>query len=122
MLAMERLRFLIDEDLDVKIVPFFRSRGHDVIEARELFGVQTQDKENLAWCRANLAILVTGDWKFVSPRRASHRRAGVLCLRGLEGHQLRRVTELSEDIEREARLRGDRLFMWIGREEFNVLR
>jgi hypothetical protein len=32
------------------------------------------------------------------------------------------VTELIEDIEREAKLRGDRFFMWIGRDEFNVLR
>jgi uncharacterized protein with PIN domain len=118
---MARLRFLVDEDVDVAVVPVLRVRGHDVVEAREHFGVQTDDKENMQWARTHDAILVTRDKAYVWPRRQS-RRSAVLLLRDLYTDQANRVVDLVEVVEREAELAGAEFFMWIGPRDYGVQR
>ena len=117
------LRLLIDEDCDVKIVPFLRARGHDVIEARALFGERTKDLELMAWAYANEAVYVTGDARFAVPRRSTPKRSAFLVLRGLEENEERRLMELVDVVEREGELAGcPAFFMVIGPRDFRVAR
>jgi predicted nuclease of predicted toxin-antitoxin system len=115
-------RFLVDEDVDVAIVPFLRMRGHDVIEARAQFGVSTSDKTNAAWARNNGAIYLSCDSKYAWPRRKNPQRPAVVLLRNLGTRQLDRVRDLIEVIETEAERRPTMLFVCIERDEYSVLR
>ncbi len=80
-----------------------RSRDHEAIEARVHFGGRTTDKENTAFAAKEGAVYVTGDWRFVRPRRFDPRHSAVLVLHSLYGEQVERVTDLAEDVEGEAR-------------------
>lgn len=118
---MASLRFLVDEDVDVAVIELLRARGHEVREVRELFGERSDDRDNMAWARATIAIYLTCDWKYAGPRRTLSTRSAVLVLRDLHIHQLDRLTDLVDVVEREATIIGlPRFFMWIERDRYWV--
>lgn len=112
------MRFLIDEDVDVRVGSFLAD-SHEVDHARNVFGVQTVDVTNVAWARAQAAILVTGDGSLARKLRGS-RQCACLHLRDLKTHELDRVRELQPVIEAEAALQGERLWMQIGPDVYLV--
>lgn len=112
------MRFLIDEDVDVRVGSFFAD-SHEVDHARDVFGVQTVDVTNVAWARAQSAILVTGDGALARKLRGS-RQCGCLHLRDLKTKELDRVRELQPVIEAEAVLQGERFWMQIGPDTYLV--
>lgn len=112
------MRFLIDEDVDVRVGSLLAGT-HDVDHARDVFGIQTVDVTNVAWARAQGAILVTGDGAVARKLRGS-RQCGCLHLRDLKTHELDRVRELRPVIEAEAALQGERFWMQIGSDTYLV--
>lgn len=116
------LKLLVDEDVDVDVVPLLRSRGHLVTEVRSAFGDRSDDRENMALARAQGAILVTCDSRYYLPKRRDSKRAAVLVLKDLHDHQLARIEALVEVIEAEAAKRPTHFFMWIDRHEYHVQR
>lgn len=112
--------FLLDEDVDVA-VGVYLSGTHDVRYARTLFGIQTKDDINVAYARAQTAVLVTGDKPLARTLRQSH-KAACLHLFDLGTLELARVTELLPVIEAEHRLVGGRFWMQIGSTQYVVAR
>jgi predicted nuclease of predicted toxin-antitoxin system len=112
------VRFLIDEDVDVRVGSLLAD-SHEVDHARDVFGVQTEDVTNVAWARAQSAILVTADGALAKKLRGS-RQCGCLHLRDLRTHELDRVRELQAVVEAEAAVQGERFWMQIGIDTYLV--
>jgi predicted nuclease of predicted toxin-antitoxin system len=111
--------FLLDEDVDVRVGGLLADGSHEVFEAREIFGVQTKDDENVAWARSQKAILVTGDRRLATKLRGS-RSCGCLFLRDLGSHEFDRVRELLAVIEMEVTIQQERFWMQISPEMYIV--
>jgi hypothetical protein len=112
------VRVLIDEDTDVRVGSLLAA-AHDVDHARDVFGIQTVDTTNVAWCRAQGATLVTGDGALARKLRGS-RQCACLHLRDLKTAELDRVRELLAVIEAEAAVQGERFWMQIGPDSYLV--
>lgn len=112
------MRFLIDEDVD-RAVADFLAADHGVHHATAVFGIQTKDPNNVAWAKANHAVLVTGDRQLANSLRLK-RTCACLHLHDLVTEELRRVTELLAVIEAEYSILGERFWMRIGSELYTV--
>lgn len=112
------MRFLIDEDVDVSVGNLLVG-AHDVSYARDVFGVQTKDDENVAWARGQGATLVTGDRDLAKKLRGS-RACGCLHLRDLKTKELDRTRELLAVIEAEVGIQQERFWMQIGVDTYLV--
>jgi predicted nuclease of predicted toxin-antitoxin system len=116
--------WLADEDVDVAVARFLVSRGHDVRLVREVFGERSRDPENVAWCRANRAILLSCDRRFayrIRQRALSEpRQCPVLLLADLSVRQLERVTALHDVILAEATVMGPAFWMSIAEQLYVV--
>jgi predicted nuclease of predicted toxin-antitoxin system len=76
------MRFLLDENLDQRLIAFLRVRGHDAMSAVEEPGAGSPDLAVLATARDSDRILLTNDTDFgelILRRRLPH--AGVVLFR-----------------------------------------
>lgn len=76
------MRFLLDENLDQRLVAFLRTRGHDAVSAVEEPGAGSTDMAVLDTARESDRILLTNDTDFgelILRRRLPH--AGVVLFR-----------------------------------------
>lgn len=112
------MRFLIDEDVDVRVGSLLAD-AHEVSYARDVFGIQSKDDANVAWARAQQAILVTGDIALGKRLRGS-RACGCLLLRDLKTRELDRVRELLAVIEQEVTIQEERFWLQVGVDMFVV--
>lgn len=112
------MRALIDEDVDVRVGSLLAA-AHEVDYARDVFGIQTVDTTNVAWCRAQGAVLVTADNELAKKLRGS-RKCACLHLRDLKTRELDRVRELLAVIEAEAAIQGERFWLQIGPDSYLV--
>lgn len=110
--------FFLDEDVTEGVVGILSS-GHEVRLARNVFGQSSKDAELIAYARSEGAIFVTADGALASPLRQNHRCA-CLYLKDLGILEERRVAELLDVIESEARTLGDRFFMSISKDLYMV--
>jgi hypothetical protein len=72
---------LLDEHVGRVFERVVRERGHDVDQAKDVFGEETADEALLRWCEKHDAVLVTNNAKDFEPlhRRLDH--AGVFLYR-----------------------------------------
>jgi predicted nuclease of predicted toxin-antitoxin system len=110
--------FLMDEDIDIAVAAFLE-RSHEVRHARSVFGPGSTDPDNVAYARAQGAVLLTGD-RPLAARLVQTRACACLHLSDLGIEQLQRVTDLLGVVEAEYRLLGDRFWMQIRRDRYIV--
>ena len=92
---------------------------HQIIDVREVFGVQSRDADNVAYARSKNAILVTGDGALAKKLKGS-RQCGCLHLRDLKTHERDRVLDLRDVIEHELTVQGELFWMQIGIDSYYV--
>ena len=76
------MKFLLDQSADARLVPYFRSRGHDAVRVGRDYPPGLPDEEVLALARTQSRTLITNDRDFgelVFRHRQGH--AGVLYFR-----------------------------------------
>ncbi len=76
------MRFLLDENVDIRLATFLRSLDHDVATLVHDFATRLEDEEVLALARRERRILITNDVDFgdlVVRRRLPH--AGLILFR-----------------------------------------
>jgi len=73
-----RIRILLDEHVGRVFERVLRERGHDVEQAKDLFGEHTEDATLLEWCGENHVVLLSNNAKDFEPLHRNHDHAGVL--------------------------------------------
>jgi len=70
-------RILLDEHVGRVFEGLLRERGHEVNQAKDLFGEHTSDADLLAWCSESGTVLLTNNAKDFEPLHHEHDHAGV---------------------------------------------
>lgn len=74
---MTGARILLDEHVGRVFEGLLRERGHEVNQAKDLFGEHTSDADLLAWCSESGTVLLTNNAKDFEPLHHEHDHAGV---------------------------------------------
>lgn len=75
---MTGVRLLLDEHVGRVLEQLLRERGHDVTQAKDEFGENTEDATLLEWCATNEVVLVTNNAKDFEPLAGERAHAGIL--------------------------------------------
>lgn len=69
---------LLDEHVGRVFGCVLRERGHDVEQAKDLFGEYTDDAKLLEWCGNNGVVLISNNAKDFEPLHRDYEHAGIL--------------------------------------------
>lgn len=72
------VRILLDEHVGRVFERVLRERGHEVDQAKDLFGEETSDSELLEWCGRNSIVLLSNNAKDFESLHSGHDHAGIL--------------------------------------------
>jgi predicted nuclease of predicted toxin-antitoxin system len=122
------MRFLIDEDVDVRLAALLSSpqetlfsTPHETEIGPEVLGSGAPDPLVRRYAQARGMILITGDIRNAN-RCGQEPRQPCLLLRGLYEREVLRTSALLDIVLAEAELMGDRFWMEIKPAEYRVRR
>jgi predicted nuclease of predicted toxin-antitoxin system len=74
-------RVLLDEHVGRVFERVLRERGHEVVQAKDVFGEETNDADLVRWCGENGALLVTNNATDFEQLHTTIDHAGLLVYR-----------------------------------------
>lgn len=75
---MTGVPLLLDEHVGRVLERVLRERGHEVEQAKDLFGEHTTDAELLEWCGKNSVVLLSNNAKDFESLHHKYEHAGIL--------------------------------------------
>ena len=75
---MTGVRILLDAHVGRVFERVLHERGHNVEQAKDLFGEYTDDAELLRWCSENDAVLISNNAKDFESLHSDYDHAGIL--------------------------------------------